>query len=166
MADAPCEIRTVRPEDVPQVFAMLRELAVFEKLEHQLTASEDDMYRALFVERHAEALVAQSGDADGERELVGYAIYFENFSTFLCRRGIYLEDIYVRPEFRKRGVGKAFLRQLAKIAIDRNCGRMEWAVLDWNQNAIDVYESIGGDVLPDWRIVRLGTETIKRLAER
>ena len=149
---------------------MLRELAVFEKLEHQLTASEADMHHALFVQGSAEALVAE-GPTDGEPKdgepvtrLVGYALYFENFSTFLCRRGIYLEDIYVCDVYRKQGIGKAFLRHLAGIAIERNCGRMEWAVLDWNQNAIEVYQAIGGDVLPDWRIVRLGTDTIKRLA--
>lgn len=162
------EIRAARPADVPDIFAMLRELAIFENLEHQLMADENDMHQALFEWQSARALVAEQmvgqsggGDAGG---LIGYAIYFENFSTFLCRRGLYLEDIYVRPEHRQRGVGKAFLRQLARIAIERACGRMEWAVLDWNQNAIDVYESIGGDILDQWRIVRLDAETIERLA--
>ncbi|PAY19816.1 GNAT family N-acetyltransferase [Rhodopirellula sp. SM50] len=166
MPEPACEIRAARPSDVPEIFQMLRELAIFEKLEHQLTASEDDMHDALFVRRCAEALVAQTGRQEtSESQLVGYAIYFQNFSTFLCKPGIYLEDIYVRPEFRKMGIGKSLLRKLAEIAIERNCGRMEWAVLDWNQNAIDVYQAIGGDVLPDWRIVRLGTETIKHLAD-
>lgn len=165
MTQPPAEIRAARPTDIPHVFAMLRELAIFEKLEHQLVASEDDMHQALFVQNSAQALVAEiPSDSEMPGQLVGYAIYFENFSTFLCRRGLYLEDIYVRSSFRKQGIGKAFLRRLAEIAIERNCGRMEWTVLDWNQNAIDVYEAIGGDVLPDWRIVRLGTETIKRLA--
>ncbi|QDV42900.1 Protease synthase and sporulation negative regulatory protein PAI 1 [Stieleria neptunia] len=166
MSEPSCEIRAARPNDVPEIFKMLRELAIFEKLEHQLTASEDDMHDALFVRRCAEALVAQTDRQDESHgPLVGYAIYFENFSTFLCKPGIYLEDIYVRPEFRKMGIGKSLLRRLAEIAIERNCGRMEWAVLNWNQNAIDVYQAIGGDVLPDWRIVRLGTETIEKLAE-
>lgn len=166
MTEDTFSIRPMTPEDVPEVLAMLRELAVFEKLEHQMIADEDDMHDALFVGRQAEALVAER-DAQGDRgkRLIGYAIYFENFSTFLCRRGIYLEDIYVRPEFRKRGVGKTFLRQLANLAIERRCGRMEWAVLDWNRNAIEVYEAIGGAVLPDWRIVRLESDAIARLAE-
>ena len=166
MSEPACEIRAARPSDVPEIYEMLRELAVFEKLEHQLTASEDDMHDALFVRRCAEALVAKTDrQHDSESRLVGYAIYFENFSTFLCKPGIYLEDIYVRRNFRQLGIGKSLLRKLAEIAIERNCGRMEWAVLDWNQNAIDVYQAIGGDVLPDWRIVRLGTETIKQLAD-
>lgn len=167
MSDPQCEIRLARPEDVPEIYSMLRELATFEKLEDQLVASPQDMHNALFEQdRSAEALVAEMPASDQQpSQLVGYAIYFENFSTFLCRRGIYLEDIYVRREYRSQGIGKAILRRLAKHAIDRNCGRMEWAVLDWNQNAIDVYESIGGDVLPEWRIVRLDADTIKRLAE-
>ncbi|MCA9138055.1 MAG: GNAT family N-acetyltransferase [Planctomycetales bacterium] len=158
-------IRAARPEDVPQVFAMLQELAAFEKLEHQLTANQDDMYQALFVQNSAKALVAQSSsDSNATNELVGYAIYFENFSTFLCRRGIYLEDVYVRSAYRNRGIGKAFLSHLARIAVDRSCGRMEWSVLDWNKNAIDVYESIGAEILPDWRIVRMDANAISKLA--
>ncbi|WP_182865882.1 GNAT family N-acetyltransferase [Stieleria mannarensis] len=165
MSDAPCHVRPARPDDVPEIFAMLRDLAVFEKLEHQLTADEDDMHQALFVGGHAEALVAEvAADAPSKPQLVAYAIYFENFSTFLCKPGIYLEDIYVRPAFRKRGIGKVLLQTLAGIAVERKCGRMEWAVLDWNQNAIDVYQAIGGDVLPDWRITRLGTDAIEKLA--
>jgi ribosomal protein S18 acetylase RimI-like enzyme len=164
----PFTIRAARPDDVPEIFAMLRELATFEKLEDQLTADEEDMHHALFVQSGgAGALVAESSDRDeGAPSLVGYAIFFENFSSFLCRRGIYLEDLYVRPAFRKRGIGKALLGRLAKVAVERNCGRMEWAVLDWNQNAIDVYRSIGGKVLPDWRIVRLDDAAIERLADR
>lgn len=159
-------IRDAAPQDVPQLFAMLRELAQFEKLEHQLVADEGDMHDALFGRRAgAEALVAQMGDsADATQPLIGYAIYFENFSTFLCRRGLYLEDIYVRPPFRRQGVGKTFLRRLAKLAQQRQCGRMEWVVLDWNQNAIDAYQAIGGEVLPDWRVVRLNHDAIGRLA--
>ena len=166
MPHPPCVIRAARPEDLPEIFAMLRELASFEKLEHQLTASPEDMRVALFEqEGNAEALVAEAPVSNQQANaLVGYAIFFENFSTFLCKRGIYLEDVYVRPQYRKQGIGKAFLRRLATYAVERDCGRMEWSVLDWNQNAIDVYESIGGDILTDWRIVRLGTETIKRLA--
>ena len=166
MSDPLAVIRPARPEDVPEIFAMVGELASFENLEHQLTASLDDMHQALFAQQgHAEALVAEMPDADQRANvLVGYAIFFENFSTFLCRRGIYLEDVYVRPSYRKRGIGSAFIRKLATFATERKCGRMEWSVLDWNQNAIDLYESIGGEVLPDWRIVRLNTDAIDRLA--
>ncbi len=163
MSDLNFEIRPAAPDDVPQVFAMLRELAVYEKLEHQLVADESDMHEALFELQSAKALVAEA-ETEGEKELIGYAIYFENFSTFLCRRGLYLEDIYVRPDYRQMGVGKSFLKRLAEVAIQRRCGRMEWCVLDWNQNAIDVYERIGGDVMPDWRIVRLDDQAIKNLA--
>ncbi|MEO1614888.1 MAG: GNAT family N-acetyltransferase [Planctomycetota bacterium] len=139
---------------------MLRELAIFEKLEHQLVGTADQLRDAIADPAGPDALVAQSPDGN----LVGYALFFHNFSTFLCRRGLYLEDIYVRPEFRGLGIGKSMLRRLAEIAIERGCGRMEWAVLDWNQNAIDVYRAIGGDVLPDWRIVRLGTDQIAKLS--
>ena len=155
----------MRPKDVPGVHAMLRELAVFEDLEHQLTADEKDLHDAIFISDQAEALVAEA-DTDSECRLVGYAIYFHNFSTFLCRRGLYLEDLYVRPDFRRRGVGKSFLSRLAEIALERQCGRFEWSVLDWNQNAIDVYETLGGTILPDWRIVRLEPDAIRNLAER
>ncbi len=161
-------VRTARPADVPDLVAMIRELAEFEKLEHLLEAGEADVHTELF-ERDggAEALVAERNPGrDGVAEsLIGYAIFFENFSSFLCRRGLYLEDIYVRPEFRRQGVGKAFMRQLANVARQRGSGRMEWVVLDWNQNAIDAYRAIGGEVLPDWRVVRLTRHAIDRLAE-
>ncbi|MEM6473101.1 MAG: GNAT family N-acetyltransferase [Planctomycetota bacterium] len=154
-------IRSAERSDIPQVFAMVRELAVFEKLEDQLVGTESDLESAVFDANGPEVLVAER---DGS--LVGYAIFFHNFSTFLCRRGIYLEDLYVRPEHRGLGIGKSFLSHLARLASERRCGRMEWAVLDWNQRAIDVYESIGGEILPDWRIVRLGGAAIDELAER
>ncbi len=168
-------VRVARPEDVPDLFAMVRELAQFEQLEHLLEASEADMHAELFGrDGGAEALVAQRNAPENQRNdetggaaatLIGYAIFFENFSSFLCRRGLYLEDIYVRPEYRRRGVGKAFLRQLAQIARRRGSGRMEWVVLDWNQNAIDAYEAIGGEILPEWRVVRLDRDAIHRLAD-
>jgi GNAT superfamily N-acetyltransferase len=160
-------VRVARPDDVPDLFAMVRELAQFEQLEHLLDASEADMHAELFGrDGGAEALVAEGAERDGAAaRLIGYAIFFENFSSFLCRRGLYLEDIYVRPEYRRRGVGKAFLRQLAQIARRRESGRMEWVVLNWNQNAIDAYQAIGGEVLPEWRVVRLDRAAIERLAD-
>lgn len=165
MSSTDAIIRSATPADVGQVFEMIRELAVFEKLEDQLSATPESLHEALFGDTAgstpmAEAMVAevQSG------QLVGYAIFFENFSTFLCKRGLYLEDIYVRPDHRRCGIGKLFLKQLASQAIARGCGRMEWCVLDWNQNAIDVYESIGGNILQEWRIVRLDENAIENLA--
>jgi GNAT superfamily N-acetyltransferase len=151
---------------------MLRELAVFEKLEHQLVGDEASLAEALFGRAGGPgALVAEATaaphrelDAAAGQPLVAYAIFFENFSTFLCRRGLYLEDIYVRPDYRRLGIGRALFRELAGEAVRRGCGRMEWTVLDWNRQAIAVYQSIGGDVLPDWRLVRLDRDAISKLA--
>ncbi len=156
-------IRTAQPEDAVELHAMIGELAAFERLGDQFVASPEDLSDALFgTTGGAQALVAQ----DGSGALVGYAIYFENFSTFLCRRGLYLEDIYVRPTSRQQGIGKGLLLRLAKIASERGCGRMEWSVLDWNKNAIEFYESLGGRILSEWRIVRVDREGIERLANQ
>nr|WP_250509345.1 GNAT family N-acetyltransferase [Caballeronia sp. GACF4] len=136
------------------------ELAEFEKLTHLFIATEDGVRDALFGARpSAEALVAeQAGEA------VGYALFFHNFSTFLGKRGLYLEDLYVRPTLRGSGLGTQMLKRLAALAVERQCGRFEWSVLDWNQNAIDFYEKMGATVLPDWRIVRITGESLERLA--
>ena len=160
-------IRGALPGDVPMIHSMIQELAVFERLEHLLVATEEDLHEALFEhDGGAHGLVAElSAEPGRDPTLVGYAIYFENFSTFLCRRGLYLEDIYVRPDYRKQGIGKAFLRHLAAIALERKHGRMEWVVLDWNQNAIDVYKAIGGEILDEWRVVRLTHDAITKLAD-
>lgn len=168
MPDLSYSIRAAVPDDVDEVFGMIQDLAVYENLEHLLVASASDLKEALFVEKGTtRAIVVQSnGSSVSEASLLGYAIYFENFSTFLCRRGLYLEDLYVRPEARRCGIGGAMLKHLANIAVDRGYGRMEWTVLDWNQNAIDVYQSIGGDLLKEWRIVRLTGEGIEKLARR
>lgn len=165
MPTLPATLRVAVPEDVPSIIDMIRELAVFEKLEDQMVATEADLHENLFGRSGGpEALVAEVESNAESRKLVGYAIFFENFSTFLCKRGLYLEDLYVRPDYRKQGIGKAFLTKLAQAATDRGSGRLEWCVLDWNQNAIDVYESIGGKVLPDWRIVRMEGDAIGKLA--
>ncbi|MEO1527154.1 MAG: GNAT family N-acetyltransferase [Planctomycetota bacterium] len=154
------EIRSVTDNDIEELFVMIRELAVFEKLEDQLVTTPQRL-RTVLLEQDGgpEGLIAES---DGK--LVGYALFFENFSSFLCRRGIYLEDVYVRPEARGHGVGKAFLRRLAEIAVERECGRMEWVVLDWNTNAIEFYQSLGAKILDDWRIVRMDRQGIETLA--
>lgn len=154
------KIRPVTHDDIDELFAMIRELAVFEKLEDQLVTTPERLKTVLFEQKGGpEGLVAET-----EGGLVGYALYFENFSSFLCRRGIYLEDVYVRPSARGKGVGKAFLKRLAEIAVERECGRMEWAVLDWNTNAIQFYESIGAKILDDWRFVRMDRTGIEHLA--
>lgn len=141
---------------------MIRELAEFEGLSDQVVATEADYQASLFgANPAAEALVA-----DGENGLVGYAIFFSTFSTFVGRAGIWLEDLYVRPDYRGLGLGKGLLKAVGKIATDRQAGRYEWCVLDWNQQAIDLYERVGGEILQEWRIVRLDHEGIRSLPEK
>ncbi|HLX02202.1 MAG TPA: GNAT family N-acetyltransferase [Trinickia sp.] len=153
-------IRPAAPADVGAIFALMLELAEFEKLTHLFVATEAGVHDALFGERRAaEALVAEAGG-----RIIGYALFFHNFSTFLGRRGLYLEDLYVQPSQRGSGLGRAMLRRLAALAVERQCGRFEWTVLDWNQNAIDFYEKMGATVLPDWRIVRMTGDALTQLA--
>jgi GNAT superfamily N-acetyltransferase len=148
------------PQHVPAIFSMVRELAEYEKLTHLLTGTEQDLQRDLFGTAPAiESLVALEDSA-----VVGYALYFHNYSTFLARKGLYLEDIYVKPAQRRRGIGKAMLIHLAQLALERGCGRFEWSVLDWNAASIAFYESLGARVLPDWRMVRMDGEALARLA--
>lgn len=145
------EIRPAGRTDVPAIHALIRALAEYERLSHLCIATEADIEHALFgVPPAAEVLVAAKGE-----EIVAFALFFHNFSTFLCRRGLWLEDLFVRPEHRRQGIAQALLRTLAGIARERGCGRFEWAVLDWNAPAIDFYRSLGATVLPDWRIVRV-----------
>jgi GNAT superfamily N-acetyltransferase len=141
---------------------MIVELAVFEKLEHLVVATEDLLHEGLFGERPAcEAII---GEEDGV--VVGFALFFHNFSTFLTKKGLYLEDLYVRQSHRGKGYGTQLLKRLAQIAVERNCGRFEWSVLDWNEPAIQFYKSMGADILPDWRICRLTGDTLTAMAER
>ena len=153
-------LRAATADDVGAIHGLMRELAVFEKLLDIFEATPESVHEALFGNAPAaECLIAQW---DGQ--VVGYALYFHNFSTFLGRRGLYLEDVYVQPSMRCKGVGQALLRALARIAVDRNCARFEWTVLDWNQPAIDFYASQGATVLPDWRVVRMTGEALERFA--
>ena len=153
-------IRAAAPADVSAIFALMMELAEFEKLTHLFVATEDGVHDALFGARPAaEALVAEESG-----QIVGYALFFHNFSTFLGKRGLYLEDLYVQPALRGSGLGTKMLRALAALAVERQCGRFEWSVLDWNQQAIDFYEKMGATVLPDWRIVRITGESLDQLA--
>ena len=154
------EIRPARPGDVAVVHAMIRELAEFERLAHLCVASEADLAAALFGPRPAAEVLIACRDG----EAAGFALFFHNFSTFLGRRGLWLEDLFVRPAHRRKGCAQALLTTLADLARERGCGRFEWAVLDWNAPAIDFYRSLGATVLPDWRIVRVVGPALDHLA--
>ena len=156
----PATIRAATPDDVGTMLALMYELAEFEKLTHLFIATEDGLRDALFGARpSAEAIVAER---DGK--MIGYALFFHNYSTFLGRRGLYLEDLYVQPTERGTGLGSKMLRYLAALAVERQCGRFEWSVLDWNQRAIDFYQKMGATVLPDWRVVRITGDALDQLA--
>jgi GNAT superfamily N-acetyltransferase len=154
-------IRAATPADVPLVLSFIRELAVYEHLEDRVVASEADLSRALFgTPRYAEVVFAC---VDGEA--LGFALFFPNFSTFLGKPGIYLEDLFVRPQARGHGLGKALLAFLARTALERGCPRLDWAVLDWNAPSIGFYRSLGASALDDWTTFRLSGEPLERLAE-
>ena len=154
-------LRPARPSDCGEIDRLIHELAVYEKLAHQKVGTPEELHAALFGERPAcEALVAER-----EGRAVGFALYFTTFSTFLCRPGIYLEDVFVEPAHRGVGIGKAFLRHLAALAVERGCGRFEWRVLDWNEPSIRFYESLGGKVLPEWELVRMTAPEFTALAK-
>ena len=151
------------PGDVADLHALVRSLADYERLSHLCTSTERDLADALFGPRPAaEALIAR---LDAKSEIcIGFALFFHTYSTFLGRRSLWLEDLFVQPAHRGAGVGRALLAALAGIAGERNCGRFEWAVLDWNAPAIRFYQALGADVLPDWRIVRVTGDALARLA--
>ena len=154
-------IRAALPQDVPVIHQLILELAEFEKLTQTVIATEDSLQEHLFGSQpSAEAVLAEA-----EEDIVGFALFFHNYSTFRGRQGLYLEDLFVKPEHRGQGIGSALLKYLASIALERNCGRFEWAVLDWNQNAIEFYEHLGAKVLQEWRIVRLDETGIQKLGE-
>jgi len=154
-------IRPATPADVTHIHAMIVELAVFEKLEHMVVATEALLHEGLFGMRPAcEAII---GEADGE--VVTFALFFHNFSTFLTKKGLYLEDLYVRQAHRGQGYGSRMLEHLAGMAVERNCGRFEWSVLDWNEAAIDFYKAKGAEILPDWRICRVTGDALTALAK-
>jgi len=153
------QIRPAVIDDIPELLRMIRELAEFEKLTDQVVATEEDYQESLFGENPAaEALICEV-----DHSMVGYAIFFSTFSTFIGRAGIWLEDIYIRPAHRTQGIGTKLLKAVGKIAEERNAGRYEWCVLDWNQNAINLYEKMGGEILKEWRIVRMDGKTLSTL---
>jgi GNAT superfamily N-acetyltransferase len=144
-------LRPAAPGDLPAIVDLIRELAEFEQLSHLVVVTPESLHPHLFGPRPAaEAVVAE---VDGS--IVAFALFFTNFSTFLGQPGLYLEDLYVQPAHRGRGLGKALLGHLGALAVERGCGRFEWSVLDWNENAIRFYEKMGATVLPDWRICRV-----------
>jgi len=156
------EIRIVSATaaDVPLILRFIRKLAEYEKLSHQVSASEELLKETLFGERPAAEVVL--GYFSGEP--VGFAVFFHNFSTFVGRPGLYLEDLFVDPAHRGKGIGKALLVHLAKLAVERGCGRFEWAVLDWNTPSIDFYRSLGAKPLDDWTIFRLTGDELSNVA--
>jgi GNAT superfamily N-acetyltransferase len=155
-------IRPATPADIAAIHGMIVELAVFEELAHLVVASEALLHDALFGEHPAcEALVGVEAG-----QVVCFALFFHNFSTFLARKGLYLEDLYVKQSCRGKGYGSALLKALARLAVERNCGRFEWSVLDWNTNAIEFYKGMGADLLPEWRICRVAGTALDALAAR
>jgi GNAT superfamily N-acetyltransferase len=154
-------IRSATPQDAALILRFIRELAEFEREPDAVKATEESLRQALFGERSAEAVIAEQ---DGNP--MGFALFFHNFSTWTGRKGLYLEDLYVTPEARGSGVGTALLRHLAGIALDRDCGRFEWAVLDWNTPAIDFYTAMGAESLDEWRIRRVTGDALAKLAGR
>jgi GNAT superfamily N-acetyltransferase len=154
------EVRPAIEDDLPLILSFIRELAEYERLTHEVFASEADLRTHLFGPgRIAYAEIAHVG-----KEPVGFALYFFSFSTFVGRPGLYLEDLYVRPAWRGRGIGRMLLARLAAIAVERGCGRMEWSVLDWNEPALRVYRAIGARPMDDWTVQRLTGDALKALA--
>ncbi len=154
------EIRPGRRADVPMIASLIRGLARFEKLEDEVTMTEDLLAKGLFGDRpYAETLLAEE---DGTP--VGFALFFHNFSTFMARPGLYLEDLFVVPELRGGGIGRALLVELARVAVQRGCGRLEWSVLDWNREAIRFYERLGARPNSEWTVYRLTGEALRSLA--
>jgi GNAT superfamily N-acetyltransferase len=152
-------IRPGEPADVPIIAELIRGLARFEKLEDELTMTEERLASNLFgPHRYAETLIAEEAG-----ESVGFALFFHNFSTFLAKPGIYLEDLFVVPEHRGVGVGRALLKELARLAVERDCGRLEWSVLDWNREAIGFYERLGARPNSEWTVYRLTGEALSAL---
>jgi GNAT superfamily N-acetyltransferase len=154
-------IRPATPADVPTIARLIRELAEYERLTHEVVLSEAVLSSHLFGPRpFAEVLIAED---DGRA--VGFALFFHNYSTFLARPGIYLEDLFVEPAYRGRGHGKALLAALARLAVERGCGRLEWAVLDWNEPSIGFYKALGAKAMDEWTVYRLTGESLRMLAE-
>lgn len=160
MTDTAIDIRKAEEQDVPLILHFIQSLAEYERLRDSCTANEEQLRKTLFGESPAAEVII----ASIEGEPMGFALFFHNYSTFLAQRGVYLEDLFVKPEARGRGVGYALLSALARIALERDCGRLEWAVLDWNELAIDFYKRIGARPLDDWTVYRMTGDALEKLA--
>ena len=155
------EIRRAVEQDIPLIRRFIQQLAEYERLSHEAVMTEDTLRDSLFgARRYAEVLLGYAGD-----EPVAFAVFFHNFSTFLGRPGLYLEDLFVIPEMRRKGFGRAMLVELAKIARERDCGRFEWSVLDWNEPAVGFYKNLGAVPMDEWTVFRMTGDAIKRLAK-
>ncbi|MGA1742430.1 MAG: GNAT family N-acetyltransferase [Pseudohongiellaceae bacterium] len=155
------KIRKAESKDADIILALIKELAIYEKAEHEVQTSADEIRETLFGKNcKAAALIAETDD----KEVVAYAVYFYNYSTWLGKNGIYLEDIYVTPKYRRHGIGRALLQQLASLAVKENCGRFEWAVLDWNTPAIEFYQSLGAKPQNEWTVYRLSGNKLHEFA--
>lgn len=153
-------VRAAERKDCALILSFIKGLAEYEKMSDLVVADEKTLEEWIFDKQKAEVIFA----VEGEKE-VGFALFFHNFSTFLGRAGLYLEDLYILPEYRKKGYGKAVLKHLAKIAVQRGCGRFEWCCLDWNRPSIDFYPSLGAEPMSDWTIYRMAGDTLKNFAE-
>ncbi|KAK9767819.1 hypothetical protein K7432_002049 [Basidiobolus ranarum] len=162
------KIRDTTKADVPLIFRMIKELAAFEKLESEVVSTEEEMREGLFGDKTnstTQVVFAYVTNAEGNEEVIGFALFFHNFSTFLGRHGIYLEDLYVKEEYRSKGVGTKLLKFLAKRAVSSNFGRVDWWVLNWNEKAIGFYKKIGAVPMDEWTTFRLTGDALKKFAE-
>ena len=155
-------LRFAQPGDGIALFALIQGLADYEKLSHTVTGNAEDLEKHLFgSHKYIEAILAEKSNKP-----VGFALFFHNYSTFLTKPGIYLEDIFVLPEYRQQGIGKVLLKKVAQVCVDRNCGRLEWTVLDWNEPAQKFYRTMGASILDEWRICRVTGEELKHLGRK
>jgi len=161
MQISPITIRQATEKDIETIFNFICELAVYEKLRDDVTATPEILMESLFVQRQAEVIIAEE-----EGRALGFALYFHNFSTFKGKACLYLEDIFVKEEQRGRGIGKMLFKRLAQIAVERGCERFDWAVLDWNKPSIEFYKSLGAFPMDEWTVFRLTGESLKRVAEK
>jgi GNAT superfamily N-acetyltransferase len=153
-------LRSAKETDVGLILQFINELGAYEKLSHEVVATEEKLHNTLFVQKMAEVLIGEF-----KSEAVGFALFFHNYSTFLGQAGLYLEDLYIKPEVRGKGFGKTMLTYLAKLAVERGCGRLEWACLDWNYPSISFYKNLGAKALDEWTVYRVSGETLQKLAD-